>query len=195
MSAIDSPEQALRSVDRLPRIALAAEIATRLYPIYEEYYVGDFSERVSRSIEIGWSYACGGTADPNEIRACREEVKDLIAFYRDDEDIELLRTLVVAVFCVLESLDADEEKSIAAVARAIWQSRDTAQYAEVMANQETPTAAQTDIAKTEEKEWQAKALELVQNWKGAPRRDMFDTLGPKPPKWVEDWKVRTASFR
>jgi hypothetical protein len=187
---IDDLIARLRPASRPARIALAAECGDRVYPIYEEYWVGDYYESVRRSIDIGWSVASGEKVDEAEIQKCLAEVQDLVNYYRE-EGIDVLGAAVTVVLRVLQSLASDEEAHLMAVARGLVSARDTAQSAEAMANQSTPQANRTKLAMREEEAWQSAALALIQEWKGVPTRGMFDPLDDKPPKWLVEWRQRS----
>jgi hypothetical protein len=161
-----------------------------VYPIYEEYSVGTYYKSVRRSIEIGWSYACGARVDEAEIQSCLAELQDIVEFYRE-EGIDVLGDIVTVVLRVLQALTPDEEKSSLAVARALVSARDAAQSAEAMANLETPKASRTEVAAAEETAWQDRALSVIDGWKGVAIRNMFESLDDKPPRWLQDWKQRS----
>jgi len=46
-----------------------------------------------------------------------------------------------------------------------------------------------------EQEWQNRALSIIDGWQGLARRDMFDPLDDKPPKWFVDWKAHRRTDR
>lgn len=187
MDLIDSLIGRLRKASSYAQIALAAECADRVYPIYEEYQVGTYSKSVRRSIEIGWSYACRATVDEAEIQSCLAEVQDIVEFYRE-EGIDVLGDTVTVVLRVLQALTPDEEKSSLAVARALVSARDAAQSAEAMANLEKPKASRTEVAAEEESAWQERALSVIDGRKGVAIGNMFESLDDKPPRWFQDWK-------
>jgi hypothetical protein len=187
---IDDLIARLRPASRLARIALVAECGDRVYPIYEEYWVGEYYESVRRSIDIGWSVASGANVDEVEIQTCLTEVQDLVNYYRE-EGIDVLGAAVTVVLRVLQSLASDEEAHLMAVARGLVSARDTAQSAEAAANQSTPASNRTKVAMREEEAWQTAALALIQESKGVPTRSMFDPLNDKPPKWLVEWRQRS----
>jgi hypothetical protein len=189
MSLIEELMERLRKGSRHARIALAAECGARVYPIYDEYWVGDFYESVRRSVNLVWSYASGSTIDDADARACAQEVKEILDFYGDEEISILLQTVSVILYA-LESLTEDDAASTLAVARSLAVARDVAQSAEAMANEGVPRGSRTEWAVAWEEDWQDHALSIVDGWKGLARRDMFDALDDKPPKWLLDWRSR-----
>jgi hypothetical protein len=167
MDLVDSLVARLRKMDRTARIAFAAECADRAYPIYERWWSGTFCESVRRSIDMAWEHACGAAVDAAELRQCGTEVEDLVTFYSDEEDIPLLRITVTLVLFTLQALDADDDASCLAVARAALAARETADQA----------AQQNDSAAADEKGWQERALAVTDDWQGPARREMFEALG------------------
>jgi hypothetical protein len=188
MSLIDTLIEQLNKGSRPARIALAAESASRVYPIYENYWVGEFYESVGRSVDIIWSYACGATIEEGELRAYARQVREILDFYGEEEINILIRTVSVILYS-LESLTDDNSASTLAGARSLAVARDVAQSAEAMTNQLQPKASRTQWAASWEEQWQHHALSIIDGWKGLARRDMFDPLDDKPPKWVVEWKA------
>ncbi|WP_394847465.1 hypothetical protein LZC95_08365 [Pendulispora brunnea] len=193
MDAIDSAIARLQRISATARIALAAEIGDRVYPIYEEYWIGTYSNHVRRSIDLAWSRAEGGVVDQNDLRSCQADIEDLVAFYGEEEENDLLRAVVTVVLRVLQSLSSDSSESDLAVARALLEAQNVAQAAEAMADEAQPSGK--EIAALEEEEWQDRALAFLDSWKGPPHRHMFDAVGGRPAKWLEDWRARTANTR
>jgi hypothetical protein len=189
MSLITQLTERLHKGSRHARIALGAECADRVYPIYEEYWSGDFSESVRRSVDLVWSYASGSAIDEADVRACITEVRDLVDYYGEEEISILLQTVSVVLYS-LESLTDDDAASTKSVARSLVGARDVAQSAEAMANEGVPRDSRKKWAMAWEEEWQDRALSIVDGWKGLAKRDMFDALDDRPPKWVLDWKAR-----
>ncbi|WP_394847463.1 hypothetical protein LZC95_08355 [Pendulispora brunnea] len=194
MDLIASLSARLRPTDAHARIALAAELADRVFPLYQEYWTGTYSEEVRRSIELVWARACDEPVDDHELQACLKEVRETNSYYLD-EGIDVLANAVTVVLRAIEAVVASEDDSILAVARALTTAIDAAVAAEAMANQESSNDQQKELAEAEEESWQERALALVDGWKGVARRDMFASLGGKPPAWLDDWKVRTANVR
>jgi hypothetical protein len=190
MDLIDSVIERLASASSHAQIALVAESADRVYPIYEEYWVGTYSEFVRRSIDIGWAHACGATVDEAEIRTCLTHVGGLVEFYRE-EGIDVLAATVTVCLRVLQAMAPDQKELSLSVARGLLSARETAQAAEAMANQQTPKASRTRVALHEEEAWQNAAFAIVAGWKDIATRNMFDSLDDKPPKWLLDWKLRS----
>jgi hypothetical protein len=190
MDLIDSLARRVRNASPYARIALVAECGDRVLPVYEEYWVGTYYPEVGHSIEIGWSYASGAKVEVSEIQSCLLRVEDLVDFYYE-EGIELLASTVTVVLRVLESMSPIEEESCLAVARGLVYAVDTANQAEAMANQNTPSLSRTKVARAEEKGWQNQALDLINGWQGFATRNMFDSLGEKPPRWLLDWRSRS----
>jgi hypothetical protein len=173
------------------RTALLCACGERVLPIYEEYWVGSYFTAVGRSIELGWSYACGGKVDDQEMQFCLDGVQDLVSYYYEEQTrIGVLAATVTVVLRVLESISADEGASCLAVARGLCSTIHAANHAEAMANSDTPKPARTRVAESEEKAWQEAALSLIDGWKGVGTRTMFDSLEGKPPRWLLDWRAR-----
>ncbi|WP_394849804.1 hypothetical protein LZC95_20395 [Pendulispora brunnea] len=193
MFTLQSLPLQLKKIERLNRIALAAEEGARVYPVYEEYWVGDFYKDVARGIELGWAYACGEEVAAEEVKECQATLEDLNDYYSEKE-ISILQQAVSAVLFLLRSLTTDEESSIQAIEGAIWVGQGVAQAAEDMAN-EFEHSPPPEVAVDEEKAWQQRALNLAETWEGPPHRRMFEPLSPKPPTWLSDWLTRTADSR
>lgn len=196
MSLIQKLIERLRPLKPNARIALAAECAERIYPIYEHCWVGTYSELVRRSIEISWAHACGEKVDQAELEACLIEVRDLVAFYLEDESIEVLSSTVTVVLRALEAITNNEEDSSLAVSRALLSTLSAAQSAEVMTHRKIGGEGQIEVAMQEEKKWQEMAFRLLENKKDFMIcRDMFKSLGDKPSKWLTDWEKSTRKSR
>jgi len=190
MSWIQTLAQRVRNSSQHARVALVAECGERVRPVYEEYWVGTYSASVGRSVELGWTFACGGKIDAAETQACIAEVRDVVEFY-NEEGISILAAVVTVALRVLESMSSDEDASCMAVARGLNSDLNAAQLAEAMANQATPKAARQEVAMAQEEAWQNRALDLIAGWKGVAKRDMFASLNDKPPPWLIDWKARS----
>lgn len=171
------------------RTALLSECGVRVLPVYEEYWVGDHSVSVARSIEIGWAYALGIHVDAGELQSCLENVQDLVTYYYEDATRnEVLASTVTVVLRLLQSITLDREVSVLATARGIASTIDTAKCAEAMANWNVPREAQLNVAgDDQERAWQQAALARIESWTGAENRSMFDDLGAKPPAWLLNW--------
>lgn len=178
------------------RTALLSECASRVLPVYEEYWVGDYYPSVSRSVELGWEFATGVETRAAELQTCTDEIQDLVTYYYEDATRnEVLASVVTIVLRLLHSITPDEAASCLAFARGLSSGIDAARNAEWMANWDTPREEQTDVARVEEHAWQAAALARIENWHDVVRRTMFDDLGLKPPAWLRDWRVRSANSR
>jgi hypothetical protein len=81
MDLIDSLVRRVRNASPYARIALVAECGDRVFPVYEEYWGGRYYPEVGRSIEIGWSYACGANVEASEIQSCLVKVEELVELY------------------------------------------------------------------------------------------------------------------
>jgi hypothetical protein len=160
-----------------------------VYPIYEEYWVGTYYESVRQSVEAGWAYATGQSVNEAELQKYQTEVHDTVEYYRE-EGIDILGDVVTVVLRILESMGRDEEESCRAVARGLLSTRDAAQSAEAMANQDVPRTNRVKVAMAEEQAWQEAALQRIEGWSGVATRGMFVGLDSKPPKWLLDWKAR-----
>src|SRR5688572_5549868 len=118
MSLVDALADRVRGSSPHARTALAAECGDRVLPVYEESWVGTYFPEVSRSVELGWTYAVGGTVDPAEVERCRAEVQRILDYYLD-EGMEYLAAPVTVALRVLESMSPDTDESSLAVARSL----------------------------------------------------------------------------
>ena len=181
-----------KAAGRLAQIALIAETGDRVQPVYQEYMIGTHSDAIARSVEIGWSYACGGVVDDSEVRALITELDDVIEFY-GDEGIDVLQSTVMVTLRILQALSPNEDESNRAVGRGLVSARDVAQYAEAMTQQRIPKNSRLESASREEEAWQDAALRLIDGWQNVANGAMFEPLGNNPPAWLADWRARTSS--
>jgi len=189
MNKAEILKQRILPIDMHIRVALLAECATRVFPIYKEYWVGTYYEEVFNSINIAWDFALGNVVNEKEYQNCLVEVDDIVNFY-SEEGISILGHSVSVVSSLLYSMVVNEEKSSHATVFGLFSSLDTAASAEAMANIETPINLRKKIAVLEEKEWQEKAICLAENWNGKPTKNMFDSLSANPPNWIINWRKR-----
>lgn len=189
MALLDTLINRVRILSPNVRIAVIAECADRVRPIYEEGWEGTYSTAIGRSVEIGWAYALGNPPGGNETRSSLVEVQELVTFYRED-GLDLLGDATTVILRLLQALTNKEEECCKAIARGLITTRDTAQSAEAEGNLGPPGAAATEQAVAEEKAWQEAALDVAAGWTGVADRKMFEQLGEKPPKWLKDWRVR-----
>ncbi len=192
MGLDDTAERVKRLAPRA-RTALLAESAGRVFPVYEQYWVGDYHPEVGRAIEVGWEYALGQPVDPDEHAKLLATVRDLVTYYYEEPTrIDLLAQTVTVVLRLLQSMTPDDEAAVRATVRGVYSAIDTAKSAEAHANQETPRPEQTDGAADEERAWQESALRLVEQQTGPITRDLFAPLGGRPPNWYADWLARSV---
>lgn len=196
MGLLDDLKGRVARLDPRVRTALLAACAERVLPVYEGYWVGDHSDAPARAAEIGWASALGGLIDGAGLRACRDELQDLVTYYYEEATRhELLAHAVTVGLRSLQSLGVSEEESLLATARGLLSTIEVAKDAEWMANWDAPEADRTKLARDEEYAWQEVALSRAETWPGPVARTMFADLGPNPPAWLADWLVRTAHLR
>jgi hypothetical protein len=176
------------SATRQVRTGLLAECGARVRPVYEEYWVGTHTEAVGRAVELGWAYATGGSTAG--VDTCLAELRDLLSFYYEDEEIPLLAKTVTVVVRILESIVAEtDDDARTAFGRGLLSTVEVASRAEKHANRGTPPA--TRVAADEETAWQDAALALIHDRTAPITPGFFDALGPKPPRWLTDWLARS----
>jgi hypothetical protein len=190
MSLFESLKNRLQSTSRFAQIALAAECADRVYPIYEEYWIGSYYESVKQSIELARSLSLGDEIDEKVVQSSLTELQDLVEFYRE-EGIDILSATITVVLRVLQAINSSDDECLVAVTRCLISTLDTAQSAEAMANQSTPKNSRVKVAISQEKEWQDSALQIIDGWSGIANQNMFQTCGEKPPTWLLDWLERS----
>lgn len=190
MSLGEDLSRRVQGVSRPIRTALAAECGSRVLPVYEEYWVGDYFESVKQSVDMAWAFACGTPFDPAELERCLAELADVVAFY-NEEGIDVLSNATTVVLRVLQCLADDEEESLRAVGRAMVSTLGTAQSAESMANRGTPAEPKKKVAMAEEEAWQDRAIAIARSWTDPCTRTMFDGAGAKPADWLQDWLQRS----
>jgi hypothetical protein len=196
MGSFDDRQARVARATPQARTALLSASAERVLPVYEEYWVGDYSPAVARSVEIGWASALGEPVNADELKSCIAEVQDLVTYYYEEATRhEVLATAVTVVLRLLQSITPDEEASVLATARGIGSAVEAARAAEWTANWDTPEPVRTERAADEERAWQEAALARIETWTGPLTRTMFDDLGAKPPAWLLDWRDRTARYR
>jgi hypothetical protein len=187
MGMIDTFKQRVREASPQARTALVSECAERVYPLYEEMWGGSYYVAVRRGIEMGWNFACGLPIDEDLKARLLEHMLDAVTFFREDatRDDLLANPLTVALRG-LQSMVEDEEESCLAVARGLGSTLSSAQSAGNRPRDDDNEKR----AMAEEEAWQDEALTLIDGWQGVAKRDMFDTIGEKPPGWLHDWRMR-----
>jgi hypothetical protein len=113
-----------------------AECADRVYPIYEEYWIGIYYESVRKSIELARSLSLGDKIDESVVPSSLTELQNFVEFYRE-EGIDILSTTVTVVPRVLQAISNSDDECLVAVTRCLISTLETAQSAEAMANQST----------------------------------------------------------
>jgi hypothetical protein len=136
---------------------------------------------------MGWNFACGLPIDEDLKARLLEHMLDAVTFFREDatRDDLLANPLTVALRG-LQSMVEDEEESCLAVARGLGSTLSSAQSAGNRPRDDDNEKR----AMAEEEAWQDEALTLIDGWQGVAKRDMFDTIGEKPPGWLHDWRMR-----
>jgi hypothetical protein len=136
---------------------------------------------------MGWNFACGLPIDEDLKARLLEHMLDAVTFFREDatRDDLLANPLTVALRG-LQSMVEDEEESCLAVARGLGSTLSSAQSA----GNRPRDYDNEKRAMAEEEAWQDEALTLIDGWQGVAKRDMFDTIGEKPPGWLHDWRMR-----
>ncbi|WP_394849803.1 hypothetical protein LZC95_20390 [Pendulispora brunnea] len=190
MDIIDSMVERLKRARHPVRVALAAAVGDRVLPVFEEYWREPPADEIPRTLELVWAHACGEAVDKGEFAACVQEVEETVEFL-EGEQVTVATEAAVVIQRAAEATNSDEGEAVLAVARALVMALDAAEFAEGMANRQTPNA-RTEAALAEEKAWQDAALVLIVGWRGVPNRRMFDSIGSRPPKWLKDWSARIA---
>ncbi|GAB5542843.1 MAG: hypothetical protein SangKO_026030 [Sandaracinaceae bacterium] len=173
-------------------LALAAACGDRVVRVYEEFWVGSHTPRVSESIDLAWAAACDSESPPADALADSiEEVADFVAYYHE-EGIGMLASVVTTSLRILQCIasENDEDAAIAAC-RACGSSLYVAIIADSCIHGRRPDRPRPGDAESEERSWQEAAIERIRE-PGAASRGMFDDLGPTPPVW---WtRYQTAPF-
>jgi hypothetical protein len=186
-------EAHVAQISRNARIAFAAELGSRVQLIYLGR--GDFCfEEITRAGELAWAAACGEAVDGAEVEQHQEVLDKLVETYAREEIKDCWATLFV-IQHALKSLDPDEAVSRRAVEQAAAFEPDVAQDAPFVTYEDDDLADRhADLAAEEEKVWQRNALTMLRGWQGVARRDMFDSIEPRNPRWREEWKQATDSL-
>lgn len=100
----------LLAVHRPARVALLAASGERIFPIYEAYWVGDYEAEVLRTVEYGWTSACGGSVSPADLSSSQRKLAELVTYY-NEEDIGILAccaTLALRIVqCIVGTTEDD----------------------------------------------------------------------------------------
>ena len=190
MSLGEGLARRVKTVSREVRVAMAAECASRVAPVYVEYPVGFSYPEVQRAVEIAWQFAAGRRYDDAEIQDCLAKVTKLVDYYCDD-GLDLLAETTTVVLRALECVLGNDKESLRAAGRAMVSARAAAQAAEAMANDGQQSTSPKEAAIGEEQRWQDKAIAIARTWQGPVSPTMFDAAGAKPPEWFVDWLKRS----
>jgi hypothetical protein len=180
MTPIREDQKRLLGKHRLARIALLAACGERMFPIYESYWVGDYAPDVSRTVECGWTCACGGSVRPDDLRLAHGKITGLVDYY-NEEDVSILACCTTLALRIVQCIDAatDDDSALAA-ARGCSEALFVARLADHAIH---GAKAPGFPAEAEEREWQEKALLRSEAWQGLANRDMYRDLGALPPLW------------
>lgn len=185
MDIFESEKRSLAAAGRFAQIALAAECAERIYPIYQAYWVGSYYESVKQSIELAWSYAMGNQIDEDQLQANLEELGDLVNYYYEEGISELAET-VNSVFLLLQAVSGNEEETIVAVAQCLGAIQAAALYTEAMVNQRMPVKSDEEVAAAYEEAWQESALKIIDGWSDYASKEMFAPIREEDlPPWLK----------
>ena len=187
MSLIEKLQRQLAKTSNNCQLALAAECGNRVVTVYQEYWVGTFFESVESSIDIGWDFAKGNPVDVKAIDGLVVQLRDLVEFYYE-EGIEVLATTVTVPLRILQAISSGNDDDISLnIARSLIAARDTAQFAEAMANINLPEDERVELAMQEEIAWQENAIVIGESWTEEVKNDMFKNAGKSPPDWIKFW--------
>lgn len=190
MDIFESEKKRLASAGRYAQIALAAECADRVYPIYEAYWTGSYYETVKQSIELGWSYAQGNQIDENLLQVNLSELEDLVNYYYE-EDISELAETVNTVFLLLQAINRNDEDTLTAVAQCLSAAQAAALYTETMVNLHVPAKTDEEIAAGYEEAWQESALKIIDGWSGCANKELFTPIREEELQpWLKDCLAR-----
>ncbi len=190
MSLGEGLARKMKPVSRELRVALAAECASRVAPVYVEYPVGFSYSELERAVDIAWQFAAGTPYDDAEIQVCVANVTKLVEYYYDD-GLDVLAETTTAVLRALECVLGNDKESLRAVGRGMVSARAAAQAAEAMANDGQHSTFTKEAALNEEARWQDKAIAIACTWQGPVSTTMFAAAGAKPPEWFTDWLKRS----
>jgi hypothetical protein len=166
----------LQAIPSKARTALAAACAERVYKVWEEHWVGDYSAAVKDAVAFGWDYATTASADLPGTAALLADLGPLVE-HLNDEGIGILANAATVSLRVIESVIADNAASALALERALGSALFVAKLAGKLSGQGK------DKAQQEELDWQDSALKVATSWQGPCDRKMFDGLGSTPPQW------------
>lgn len=191
MSWLDTMKQRLQGANRFARSALAAECADRVQQVHERMWSGDYTPEVKRSIEIVRAFSQGTVVDQTEVASCAAELQNMVTYYFE-EGISIVAETVTVCLRALHSIQPDEQEALLAAARALATARAVANLAEAEVRAVQPAVRKEGSAVAEEEDWQLKAVQVVQTWKGVAAAEMFEPLNDKPPKWLVEWEELVA---
>jgi hypothetical protein len=166
----------LQSIYPNAQTALTAACAERVYMVWEDHWVGDYSTSVKDAVAFGWEYA---TNPATSIDKRQDIIDDLLPIveYLNEEGITVLASSVNVSLRVMESVSDDNSASALALKRALGSTLHVAKLAGKISKYGKDKAQQEELA------WQAAALEVAKTWQEPCHRQMFDGLGPTPSQW------------
>ncbi len=166
----------LRALSPKLQTALATACAERVYRVWEEHWVGDYSPSVKDTVELGWAYVTDTEVSRGKRKKLLADIRPLVAYLNED-GLTILASAVTVSLRVLESMTDDNQASALALQRALG----SALYVAKLAGQISGQGAEE--SEKEEMDWQEAALARAKTWQQPCDRKMFDGLGETPPKW------------
>lgn len=166
----------LQAISPKVQTALATACAERVYKIWEEHWVGDYSTSVKEAINLGWEYATNPAVNPDKQKNLLDDLLPLVD-YLNEESLGILASAVTVSLRIVESIIDDKVASALALERGLGSALFVAKLAGKISKYGK------DKAQQEELDWQEAALKAAKTWQGPCHRQMFDGLGTTPPQW------------
>ncbi len=166
----------LQAIPAKVQTALAAACAQRVYKVWEDHWVGDYSAAVKNAVEFGWTYATAPSTGLPDTKSLLTELGALVE-YLNDEGISILSNAATVSLRVVETVTTDNVASALALERALGSALFVAKLAGKLSGQGK------DKSQQEELDWQDAALRIAESWQGPCQRTMFDSAAPVPPQW------------
>jgi hypothetical protein len=153
------------------RVAFAAGCANRVLRIYE-YDYSEENRSPHAAVDVAWKFAAGEQIPEQTFINTLEAAEDATPNIEEEGDEYTgPASASVSAICALKAIEEP-------TARAAGQS---ASYALEAVSSFEDYAGDGEAA---EKQWQERALKLVESWGDHPiTRDMFAVLGDDPPIW------------
>ena len=189
MTPMAKIQAALLVTTRAKWTALAASNAKRIYPIYRDFWVGDYLDEVERASNAAWDAACGKSPDPAVATRDLVAIESLVEFYNED-GLGLLASVTTAALNALVAATAvsDPESALAA-ARTCGNVLHAARIVDGLLSGVPNTPGH---ALLEESQRHDRAMVMVARSNTVVERSMFDSIENSPPLW---WPRFVASPR